>query len=246
MLFERSTYASRQVQGTHAVYATPAFIPDYLQVYCQGKLKVRAKGSAPVVGFCGQAGGAWFHTLRRTLAMQVRKLSYKLKLRKWEPAPYETTRQRQKILQMLGQHPGIQTNFLVRSNYRAGYLPRVKDPFHPTRLEFIQNILDSDYTLCVRGNGNFSVRFYEALSLGRIPIFINTDCALPYDQTIDYRQYCVWVEQDEIHKIGQKILDFHQALSPAQFEALQVACHQLWLDRLSMDGFYAHFEEYFR
>lgn len=29
----------------------------------------------------------------------------------------------------------------------------------------------SDYVLCTRGNGNYSIRFYEALCRGRIPVF---------------------------------------------------------------------------
>lgn len=245
LLFERCTYASRRNKNGSKVFAMPSFVSNYTKKYCQGNLKIREKGRIPVVGFCGQAAGTWIDFMRREFVNLYRRLSYKLKLRKWEPAPFETTRFRQMILRTIQQNPGIHTNYLLRRRYRAGYLPKVKDDFHSSRLEFVQNILDSDYTVCVRGGGNFSVRFYEALSLGRIPIFVDTDCILPYDKLIDYRQYCVWVEQDEIPHIAEKIIDFHNGLSENRFKELQEACYRLWSERFSRQGFYSHFCEHF-
>lgn len=244
IVFERGAYASRRnLHGNH-VFAEPAFIPDYAKLYSQGRVQVRPKRTRPLVGFCGQAGGNWLDLGRRELFTQWRKLAFALRLRKWEPAPYETTRFRMRVLQKISQHPGVDTDYLIRRRYRAGYLPKVKDPYHPTRLEFVNNILNTDYTVCMRGGGNFSVRIYETLALGRIPVFVNTDCLLPYADRIDYRRYCVWVEKDEINKIGEKILAFHEALSPQQFEALQIDCHRLWREWLSIDGYYEHFMEH--
>lgn len=245
ILFEASSYASRRVLSQNRIFALPAFISNYLGLYCRGQIQVREKQAMPVVGFCGQAGGSWLDFLRRDMALRFRRFSYVIGHGKWEPAPFETTRLRRRILKQLAQSPSVRTDFLVRSRYRSGYDAKQKDPFHPSRLEFVQNILNSDYTLCVRGGGNFSVRFYETLSLGRIPIFVNTDCILPFDDKIDYRQYCVWVEEHEIPHIAEKVLDFHRSLSPTQFMELQKACFELWRNWLSMDGFYAHFMEHF-
>ena len=113
------------------------------------------------------------------------------------------------------------------------------------RLAFVNNILNSDYTLCVRGGGNFSVRFYETLSLGRIPIFVDTDYVLPYDHIIDYRDYVVLVDQSEIPFIAEKVADFHHSMSDAEFVERQLACRQLSLDYLSHDGFYRQFHRHF-
>ncbi len=244
ILFERCGYASRRNEQGNHVYAQPAFIPDYLNLYCQGQAQVRAKSSRPMIGFCGQAGGNWLDFSHREWMTRWRKLAYALHWQKWEPPLYETTRLRKRILDEIIKHPGLETNFLIRRRYRAGYLSTFKDPFHPTRMQFVNNILNSDYTVCVRGSGNFSVRFYETLALGRIPVFVNTDCVLPYDSMIGYRKYCVWVEESEISQIGEKILTFHDSLSCSQFQDLQIACYELWRDRLSMDGYYAHFMEH--
>jgi len=72
------------------------------------------------------------------------------------------------------------------------------------RLEFLQNMIGSDYVFCCRGAGNFSYRLYEALCCGRIPVFIDTDCVLPYDFMIDWKKYFVWVDQSELPLIAEK------------------------------------------
>jgi hypothetical protein len=238
ILFERAGYASRRNLNGCRVYALPAVIDDYVHLYCQGQPVFRQKKEIPVVGFCGQAAGYWFDFARREGLRRWRKARFILGSSPLEPPPYETTLLRKRILSLVGKYSGLKTNYLLRTRYRAGYLAPNKDPFHPSRLEFIKNILESDYTVCIRGGGNFSVRFYETLSLGRIPVFVNTDCILPFDDQLNYRQCCVWVEQDDIPYIGEIIEDFHASHTPAQFRELQEYCRELWLNWLSSDGFY--------
>lgn len=42
-----------------------------------------------------------------------------------------------------------------------------------------------------------SFRFYEALSLGVPPILVSSDCALAFSGRVDYRRFCVSVEEDD-------------------------------------------------
>jgi hypothetical protein len=148
-------------------------------------------------------------------------------------------------MRIVGRSENVSANLLLRRRYRAAYKAKPKDPFHPTRLDFVGNILQSDYTLCMRGGGNYSWRFYEVLSLGRIPVFVDTDCLLPYQNVIDYRRYCVWISEADIRKTPSIIGEFHQALSAEAFQDLQQQCRRLWLERLSRDGFYRHFSDHF-
>lgn len=106
-------------------------------------------------------------------------------------------------------------------------------------------MIDSDYIVCMRGGGNFSIRFYESLCMGRIPIFVDTDCILPFDNLIDYRKFCIWIEKKEIPMIVKKVLDFHKSLSLDEFEDLQIACRKLWVERLCVDSFYKHLSDHF-
>ncbi|NEP12115.1 MAG: exostosin family protein [Symploca sp. SIO2C1] len=102
-------------------------------------------------------------------------------------------------------------------------------------------MIQSDYILCCRGSGNYSYRLYETLCMGRIPIFINTDCTLPYDFLIDWKEYCVWIEESEIDQASSKLIDFHNSLSEKDFINLQYKCREIWLKWLSPEGFFSNF-----
>ena len=45
--------------------------------------------------------------------------------------------------------------------------------------EYESSLGNSDYVLCPRGFGNTSIRFYESLSAGRIPILVDSGCKNP-------------------------------------------------------------------
>lgn len=70
-------------------------------------------------------------------------------------------------------------------------------------------MLACDYALVARGRGNFSFRLYEAMSAGAIPVFIDTDCRLPFDDRIPYRELFVYVPVQDVHCIGDYLLAFH-------------------------------------
>ena len=129
--------------------------------------------------------------------------------------------------------------FILRKKYRAGITTNKHT--HKTTLEFYDNLKNSDYVVCVRGAGNFSIRFYEALAMGRIPVFINTDCALPFDNEIDWKKHVVWVEYNERHEVAEKVADFHRVLSEKDFIDLQLANRKLWEERLTLRGFFNNF-----
>jgi len=157
---------------------------------------------------------------------------------------------RARALRALADSSAVETNFIVRDRFHGGaLLPNGGvdfDRMQMTRLEFVQNLVDSDFVLCARGAGNFSYRLYETLCCGRIPVFINTDCVLPYEFAIDWSNYCVWVDQDEMKWVADKIADFYSALSPQDFIDLQHNCRKLWEKWLSPQGFFANFFLHFQ
>jgi hypothetical protein len=78
------------------------------------------------------------------------------------------------------------TNFVIRAQFWAG------KPHDPVVVkEFEENILSSHFTICHRGSGNFSMRFYQTLSAGRIPILLNTDMTLPFEDEIPWNDIIV-------------------------------------------------------
>ena len=48
---------------------------------------------------------------------------------------------------------------------------------------------NSFITLCPRGTGINSKRFYETMSYGRVPILISENCRLPLDDMINYEEF---------------------------------------------------------
>lgn len=71
---------------------------------------------------------------------------------------------------------------------------------------FYENILSNLFTLSVRGWGNYSYRFSQTICLGRIPILIDTDCVLPFEEIFDYSKYIVCAKPGE--DINKKINEF--------------------------------------
>jgi hypothetical protein len=200
---------------------------------------LRPYGPEPVIGFCGQANGAVWNAVKEIGSTFVRNSRTYLGSSNEEPQQLlSTSYLRAAVLNSLQQDEGLNTNFILRKKYRAG-VKEQKDT-HQTTLEFYDNLRDSDYVLCVRGAGNFSVRFYEALAMGRIPVLIDTDCALPLEDTIDWKKHVVWVQYKDQHQVAEWVRAFHQRLSAQDFQDLQWANRKLWEEKLILGGFFYH------
>jgi len=243
--FQASLYRSRRKPNE---FVTPAGIADHFAASQNGQPNYRSKQKIATVGFCGNATDDPLRTIFYTVRNLFTKVKYELKLTHINPQPIiPAAYLRAKILKEIGRSSRIKTNFIMRQQYWAGVKSGSEraNPANPAWIEYVDNMDNCDYVVTIRGTGNWSNRFYEALNWGRIPVFIDTDCVLPYDFAIDWKQYCIWVEQHEIPYTAEKIADFHASLSNEQFVELQQACRQLWIDRLSGDGFYRHFHEHF-
>lgn len=126
---------------------------------------------------------------------------------------------------------------MIRDQYRAGASSDADR--ERTQSEFDDNLRSSTYALCVRGTGNFSARFYEALSFGRVPLFVNTNCVLPLEDLIDWRSRSVWIEANDVDKIGDRLVRAHpEVLNDPDRSAAEL--RRLWVSHLTSDGFFSH------
>ncbi|CAM3436758.1 exostosin domain-containing protein [Aequorivita lipolytica] len=223
---------------TENEYALPAFISDPLKKYYQtDSVFERPYLSKPVIGFCGQANASHFNAAKEVINTFLRNIKNLIMRSKEEPQQLlSTSFLRASVLKTLQESYDVETNFIIRKKYRAGVTTN-KDS-HKTTLEFYDNLRDSDYVVCVRGAGNFSVRFYETMAMGRIPIFINTDSSLPFDNLIEWKKKVVWVEHKERDQVAKKVKEFNDALSKEDFIDLQLANRKLWEERLTLSGFF--------
>jgi hypothetical protein len=242
LVFRTSLYRSRQRPNE---FAMPAWSEDFVAKYLSGQAPLRPKRARATVGFCGYAPSVApeSRALGHRVQYQMRKGKSLLKslLRQRADASIRLT-----ALQGLQGCPGIDTNFVLRASF-FGSVPQPDRPIDWGRLqqarqEYVRNVIASDYVLCVRGAGNFSYRLYEVLSCGRIPVFVDTDCVLPYSTRIDWKADCVWVDEKDIRQIGARVAEFHAALSDAEFVERQQRCRKLWEDYLSPEGFFRNFQ----
>lgn len=234
-VFRASGYGSK-LSEMHL--GMPVFINDPIRsFYNDGGIFERPYAQRPVIGFCGQANNGYELKFKELFKIGVRNLLYFVGLRKQMPEALESpTFLRGHILKLLEASEAVTTNFIIRSAYRAG--ASSKEERYQTSFEFYDNMRDSDYILCVRGAGNFSVRLYETLAMGRIPVYVHTDGLLPLAHVIDWKQHVVWVEENELSIIGEKVLAFHEALGPEGLTALFLKNRDLWKDCLQLGGFF--------
>ncbi len=219
--------------------ACPVFIDDPQPRFGQSDNLLRPKNGKPTVGFCGYASTGVLKTGWSVINGVGLKLREKLGQGDYESVPIlPSTFLRSRALKAGSRSSTVKTDFIIRN----GYTPptsssRSRNDRDEKLAAFFSNVYGNDYTLCMRGYGNWSYRFYETLACGRIPVFLDTDCVLPLDGVIDWKKYCVWVDRSEVPLLGEKVADFHDALSHSEFVDLQVACRELWESRLTLRGF---------
>jgi len=238
IVFRQGLYRFSRKTNDHVV---PPFVEDIVKLYYGGKFFTRQKRSKPVIGFCGLARqNSWSISLK-TLAYHGHNLA---KFGRINPSPYKGEVLRSKGLEILARSSLVDVNFIIR-NHSVFLNETDCNQKQKVRYEFVNNIMMSDYILNCRGSGNFSIRLIETLCCGRIPIFINTECALPYDFAIDWKKYCIWVDEKELPHIAEKVYDFHKNLSDQEFLDLQYECRKIWKEYLSPEGFFANFYRHF-
>ncbi len=225
-------------------FAMPLFHEDLLK-YTGGELPLRRKGGKPVVSFCGAVirehppkNALW---KARRVAGKARRLKWRMQGRHEEDLFI-----RAKAVDSLLDQDDVGTNIILRESGGGGaWAGFDAERWKTIRREFVDNMIDSDYSLYARGDGNWSQRFYESLCLGRIPVFVDTDCSLPYDFLVPWRDYCVWIDRSEVKDIGAKVAAFHEGLSDQDFLDLQRECRRLWDEYVSPHGYFANFYRYF-
>jgi hypothetical protein len=198
--------------------------------------EIREKQKLPLIGFCGHASLSTGKRLKEMLKFQIantKRLLNNAKGTNLEPV-FPSAYNRARLLKKLEESGKLRTNFIYREHYRAGAKTEIERD--RTTQEYFDNIKNSDYVFCLRGGGNFSVRLYETLMMGRIPVFINTDSLLPFTDKIHWKKHVVWVEWKDRYDLVDRVIDFHNQLSNEQFKELQINNRELWRKTLSVKG----------
>ncbi|WP_124980912.1 exostosin domain-containing protein [Nonlabens xiamenensis] len=206
----------------------PSFIDDPIDR--EGFVfKIHKYQPEPHIAFTGYANAGWSEQLLFTSSFIKRWLFSKWGHRLKDVSPlYNAAKKRFYFLKDLEQDDRIQTEFIYRDKYRAG-VSTLEEREQSTE-DFFNNLNAAPYTFCLRGTGNFSVRFYESLACGRIPVLIDTDVHLPLDEEIDWDRHICRVQPED--NVADQLIKYHQSHTSASFEKLQESNRHLYLHYL--------------
>ncbi len=196
-------------------------------------LAVRTYSDVPAIGFSGWAG------MSRAQVIKTMLKEFPTRVLSLIDDRYAACRKgvffRQDAIHALEGATGLRTNFLIRDSYSGHRSTASADPA-ALRREFIENLLSSDYALDVRGDANASQRLFEILSLGRIPVILDTERNFPFSDEIDYQSFALVVDFRERHRLASLICQFHASLSPEKFETMQRAAREVYVRYFRLDS----------
>lgn len=175
----------------------PAYVEDLGLIH--GTEPV-AKGAKPSVGFVGKAG---FKDAKEVLKYFTRNYIV------CHGVGREGVYFRRLAMRTLAKDSRVDLKTIMRKAFSA-HKESIELSPEQARKEYIENIKNSLLTLSPRGDGNFSLRFYETLSLGRIPLLIDTDIPLPLEDVIPYDEITVRVPWQDVSRIGDYIVRFFE------------------------------------
>ena len=227
VVYRTSLYRSKL---TPREFAMPGFTEDLLVEWGEEVIP-RGKQERGTVGFCGYVGSRRERVLHHTLGLLLgnRDKAIGLSLRR-------------EALKHLRASNLVDTNFIERTKIWGDALTGTAEwdaeRRAQVRREYLRNILDSDYCVSLRGKGNYSFRLYEIFAMGRIPLFIDTDCVLPFEDEIDWKKHCCWVDQSDLKRAAEIVAQFHADRSEDDLEQLRIDNRKLWEDYLSDRAIY--------
>ncbi len=173
----------------------PAYVEDLGRTHGTDPLP---KGIKPTVGFVGKAG---FKDAKEAAKYYLRNYIIRHGVGK------EGVYFRRLAMRTLEKDSRVEARFLMRKSFSA-HRESIELSPEQARREYVENIKRSLFTLAPRGDGTFSLRFYETLSLGRIPILIDTDMPLPLEDRIAYDEFVVKVPWQKVDRIGDYLMEF--------------------------------------
>lgn len=216
-------------------FLSPVFIEDPLPKYFGNQLQFQPKTPKPVIGFCGQGKASiakfivdFFRGYKNRIEKIIGTNFYDVETLE------SSTLKRSNLLDILEKSALVNTNFIRHTRYRAGQSG--KDGKEASSKIFFTNMLQSQYIVCYRGAGNFSVRLYETLASGRIPIIVLSDNNLPFEDEINWNIFPI-IASEKWEETGKIVSAFHALLSEEAFIALQKNAREIYEQYISYNGF---------
>lgn len=227
-------YGGYRFLPEHNSIHIPLTTDDLLERCRAGKLELRPKREGvPVVGFAGWTSLSLKQYVR-TLAKEA-----PIRLRGVFDVRYRACTKgvlwRRRAISILQRSRLVALFLRTRDSFSANPKTATGN-MEQLREEMVSTILESDYALDVKGDANNSARLYEILSLGRIPVIVDTERVLPFRDVVDYGSFSLIVDFREITMLPERIAAFHKQLSPERFIEMQKNARAAFVNYFRMDA----------
>lgn len=137
---------------------------------------------------------------------------------------------RMSSIEAIQKNKNIETNFILRNAFWGG-----KPQDSTLKEEFKDNIRNSHCNLSNRGRGNFSMRFYQVLSMGRIPVLLDSDMLFPFEEEIHWEDYCVKASHELA--LSNAISKWWQSKTEEEIIQVQKNCYALFQSYFTEQNF---------
>lgn len=221
IILRSSAYKSQL--GPHEVIM-PAYIEDIGRTHGYEPMTKPDRAS---VGFVGKAG---FSNVREAVRYVIR--NYFLRHGPDREGMYF----RRHALASLARESDISLDVTARRRF-SGHRKTIEIAPEDARKRYIESLKNSLFTLAPRGDGNFSLRFFETMAVGRIPVLIDTDAPLPLEDLIPYNEFIVRIPWQQVDKTGALVAAFFASKSAEEIEAMQRKARQMFETYLYMPKF---------
>lgn len=219
----------------------PPLADDLLERCRGGQLAIRTKREGkPSVGFAGWGALSSMQYIR-AVAKEL-----PTRLHSVFDARYRACSKgifwRQRAIGILQRSPLITCHFRTRRSF-SGSAKTAEGDQRELREQMVDTILESDYALDVRGDANNSARLFEILSLGRIPVILDTERIFPFSDKVDYSSFALVIDFHDISRMPELVAEFHRNISPEHYERMQKNARDAYVNYFRMDALMRHIVE---
>lgn len=215
----------------------PPFANDLLEAHCEGRLLIKNKETKARIGFAGWSSLTPYQALRSITKELPDRIHGIFDSR------YRTKKKgvflRARAIRILDRSKMITFNLLSRSSY-SGHIHTAEKDIGVMQKEFVNNLIESDYGLDIRGDANASTRLFEILSLGRIPIIIDTERNFPFEDQIDYSKFSLKVDFRDMNRLPELVAEHYRNLTDETFQDMQRKARQAYVDYFRIDALMPH------
>ncbi len=122
-------------------------------------------------------------------------------------------------------HPLRRKLFESTTLAKLGPITEIRDRwFDHTESEkesYCREILESKFVLCPRGIATSSVRMYEVMQLGRVPVVLSDDWVRPPGP--DWQSAVVFSPESDVNQLADRLIEFEH-----RFEAMSKNARTVW------------------